>query len=507
MLLAKYKKNLQNTDINKVALRLNKERESYFIKRGEIMALNLFREMAKRVPAYKKFLKKNNFKPSEVKSIKDFHKIPVIDKNNYLRAYPREELCWDGNFKSKSWVISTTSGSTGEPYYFPREDLQDMQYAFTAELYLINNFNIDKKSTLYIVAFPMGAWIGGVFTYEAIKKVSENGKYNLSIITPGISKTEVIKAVKNLGKDFDQIIIGSYGPFLKDIIDDAATYDVNWFDYDIKFVMSAEAISEGFRDYLQKKTGFENIYLDTLNHYGTVDMGTMAHETPLSILIRRLAINDINIFKDIFGDIEKTPTLAQFMPELFYFESNEGRLYCSSYSGIPLVRYDLKDNGDVFSLAMVRQKLQKRNINLDKLIVKEKLSPFVWNLPFVHVFERNDFSVSFFAFQVYPETIKKAFLAKEIQNFVTGKFSMEVKYNDDGRQSLNIHTELRPGVISGEMLNNVVKKEITKYLLADNSEFRKTHEIYGSEIDPKIIFWEYEHEKYFKLGGKQKWIV
>jgi phenylacetate-CoA ligase len=506
MPLVKYKK-IQNTNVNKVLSKLNKSKEGYFSKRGNIMAFSLFKEMSKRVPAYKKFLKKNNFDPNTVKSIKDFSKIPTIDKDNYLKEYPREELCWDGDFRHNSWVISTTSGSTGEPFYFPRQDEQDEQYAFTAELYLLNNFNIDKKSTLYIVAFPMGAWIGGVFTYEAIKTVAESGKYNLSIITPGISKVEVIKAVKNLGKDFDQIIIGSYGPFLKDIIDDASTYGVDWVDYDVKFVMSAEAISEGFRDYLQNKTGFKNIFLDTLNHYGTVDMGTMAHETPLAILVRRLAVGDKDIFRSIFGDIGKTPTLAQFIPEMFYFESDNGRLYCSAYSGVPLVRYDLKDNGDVFTLDSLVKKLKDKGLDLNKLIEKEKLKPYIWNLPFVHVFERNDFSVSFFAFQIYPETIKKAFLNDKIQEFATGKFCMEVNYNNDGRQIFNIHTELRRNMVKEKSMGDIINKEVLAHLLSDNSEFRKTYEMYGDEISPNIIFWEYEDDKYFKVGGKQKWVT
>jgi hypothetical protein len=42
----------------------------------------------------------------------------------------------------------------------------------------------------------MGAWIGGLFTYEAIRRVGENGNYDMSIITPGINKAEVIKAVQ-----------------------------------------------------------------------------------------------------------------------------------------------------------------------------------------------------------------------------------------------------------------------------------------------------------------------
>jgi phenylacetate-CoA ligase len=122
--------------------------EAHWKARGNKMALQLFREMAERVPAYKDFLAKRKFDPASVRTINDFKHIPPVDKDNYLRQYPRKMLCWDGELATKQWVISTTSGSTGEPFYFPRTGLQDDFYALTAELYLRENFRIQDKTTL-----------------------------------------------------------------------------------------------------------------------------------------------------------------------------------------------------------------------------------------------------------------------------------------------------------------------------------------------------------------------
>jgi phenylacetate-CoA ligase len=186
-------------DIKKLLKDLRSVPEKRWIQAGERRALKLFQEMAVRVPAYKDFLRRHKIRSQSVKSLSDFREVPTIDKDNYLRRYPLEKLCWDGKFDTQRWSISTTSGSTGNPFYFPREKSQDMQYAATAELYLRTNFEIHKQSTLYIDAFPMGAWIGGVFTYEAIRIIAERGTYSLSIITPGIDKQEIINSVKNLG--------------------------------------------------------------------------------------------------------------------------------------------------------------------------------------------------------------------------------------------------------------------------------------------------------------------
>lgn len=482
---------------------LKENPEQHFIHRGERKVLRLFREMSERVPAYRDFLKKRKIKPETVRTISDFRQIPCIDKDSYLRAYPRSALVWDGDLKRESWTISATSGSTGEPFYFPRTRKQDEQYALTAELYLRENFRIHKRSTLYVIGFPMGIWIGGVFTFSALSLLAK--RYPLSIVTPGISKIDIIKAVRSLGKDFDQVLIGSYAPFLKDVLDDASEYGLNWQDYRLGFIFSAEVFSEKFRDYLVKKTGLDDVYRGTLNHYGTVDMGTMAHETPVSILIRRRAVADPQLYASVFSDT-KLPTLAQYNPEHFFFEDVGGNLIASADSGIPLVRYDLKDHGGVVGFEDMNSRLNESGLKLQDLTEEAGIADTVWHLPFVYVYERSDFSVSFFAFQIYPETVRKALQDESLEADITGKFTMQVTYTDDGNQCFQVHVELRPRIADTPELAGRIKQRIVSTLLEENSEYRKTHEMYGTRVYPEICLWPYENETHFRPGTKQKWV-
>lgn len=486
--------------------RLHTDPESKWQQRGANRALQQFFAMSQRVPAYKDFLRSRRFSPSSVHGIEDFMKIPAIDKDNYLRKYPKEMLCWDGEFSHGQWVISTTSGSTGQPYYFPREQSQDWQYAVTAELYLRANFQIHKRSTLYIVAFPMGAWIGGLFTYEALKIVAEHGGYELSIITPGIHKQEVINAVKQLGGSFDQIIIGAYAPFLKDILDDGIREGVNWSKYNLGFVFSAEAFTEKFRDYVLRTVKSKDAVRTSLNHYGTVDLGTMAHETPESVLIRRMLVAD-NKLDVLFPERDRQPTFAQYNPELFYFESYGGAMLCTSYSGIPLMRYDLKDYGGVLARSTVHEALATAGYKLPKAIKRAGIDDITWNLPFVYVYERNDFSVSYYAFLLYPDTIRRALQKDELLRSLTGKFTMYVEYNEVGRQNLYVNLEMRHGVEASEKLVDTVTAELHTNLLRESSEYRETHKMIGPEVVPIIKLWNYEDPLYFKTGTKQKWVI
>ena len=478
--------------------------EATWLSRGRQRALVQATTMAASVPAYRSVLARSGIDPASIDEL-GLESLPILDKDSYLRHFQRSDLFYGGTMAGQQWTISTTSGSSGEPYYFPRTAVQDRQYAQSAELYLRNNFKIHKRSTLYIVAFPMGAWIGGVFTYEAIRRVAESGLYNLSIITPGINKIEVIKAIQNLASDYDQVIIGSYAPFLKDIIDDGIRAGLDWKAYNLGFIFSAEGFSEVFRDYVIDRTGLEEPFHSSLNHYGTVDLGTMSHETPLAIFIRRMALARPELYQEIFGQVTKLPTLTQYLPEQFFFENKGLNLYCSAESGIPLVRYDLKDHGGIIRLTEMEAIFARFDIDLRAEAAVAGITS-IWNLPFVYVYERSDFSVSYYAFQVYPQTIRHALQRATFADLVTGKFSMLVEFDADGLQQLIIHIELKSGIKESKDLDHDVNDAISAGLRHDSSEYNIVYEMYGDVVRPKLHYWEYEDETHFKPGTKQKWV-
>jgi phenylacetate-CoA ligase len=491
----------------KLLTRLKKEPESGWIKRGERRALSLFRLMSQRVPAYKDFLKKKKINPEKIKTINDFKSVPTIDKDSYLRTYPLKALCWDGKLAQKRLAFSSTSGSTGQPYYFPREIDQDWQYAICAEAYLRENFEIHKRSTLYVNGFALGVWIGGLFTYQAIRLLAERGNYQLSIINPGIIKKDIVAAVKNIGHHFDQIIIGGYPPFIKDAIDDGLASGLDWKKYQLGFIFSAEAFTEKFRDYIIRKAGLKNAYKDTLNHYGTVDLGTMSHETPLSVLLRRLGVKNKKLYQALFSQVQKQPTLTQFVPELFYFEVEGDDLICSAASGLPLVRYDLKDRGGIFTLSEINRKFTALGFNILEKAKEAGIQKTIWNLPFVYVYERRDLSTTLYGLNVYPETVRGALQNRKVEKAVTGKFTMLTKFDQNLDQYLEINVELKAKIKPTARLKKLVTLLIVDKLRLENSEYRKLYQEIPGRALPKIVFWPYEDSLYFRSGGKQKWVI
>ncbi len=494
---------LENT--NRV-LRLIREKDDVFWSRErERKPLELFHLAARRVPAYKDFLRKNKIAPEKIKTFKDFQLVPPVSKKNYLREYPIEKLCWDGSLK-KPLVWTSTSGSTGEPFYFPRGEELDWQSSVYHELFLENEPSNKNKSTLAIVCFGMGVWIGGLITYQALKKISGHG-YPMTILTPGPNKKEIFESLKKMKGKFDQLVLCGYPPFIKDVVDEASQYGVRWSDWNVKIIFAAEAFSEKFRDYIVGKAGIENKYKDTMNIYGSADLGTMAEETPLSIVAREIALGDREIYKNIFHDASRTPTLVQFNPLFINFDAVGGEIFCTGDSALPLVRYAIGDRGGVLSYGETVNIFKKDIISLKNVARSVGISKTVSELPFLYVYERTDMSTKLYGAIIYAEHVRDALQHNHLSDFLTGKFTMSTEHDRKQNEYLEINVELKPGVKKASAsLKRKVHKIVVENLLIRNAEYRNNYTLLPGRVDPKIILWRHEHPIHFKPGIKQKWV-
>jgi phenylacetate-CoA ligase len=70
-------------------------------------------------------------------------------------------------------------------------------------------------------------------------------------------------------------------------------------------------------------------------------------------------------------------------------------------------------------------------------------------LPFVYVFGRSRFAVSFFGANLYPENIAVGLEQPDVSDWVTGKFVLEVTEDADANRHLAVAVELAPGEDGG----------------------------------------------------------
>src|SRR5262249_11177019 len=124
---------------------------------GAQRALALFQAAAARVPAYRAFLAEAGCDPATIQTPADWAHVPIMDKANYLRRYPLPDLCWDGQLPGLQ-MVSVSSGSTGQPFFWPRGVAQELGATAGFEEIYRYGFRAHERSTLVVVCFAMGTW-------------------------------------------------------------------------------------------------------------------------------------------------------------------------------------------------------------------------------------------------------------------------------------------------------------------------------------------------------------
>lgn len=471
-------------------------------------AIQLFHQAVKDIPAYQKFLANEHFDPASVVDETSFKQIPLITKKNYLTQFDLNDLTWPGE-RRDLMLFSTSSGSTGEPYNFPRDNEISRRYSTLLEPF-IKQSSYGPGKTLFIIGFGMGVWIAGVATLRALEMVAERTKQptTIAILPTGYNKTEIFKALRNLSPQFDQTVIMGYPPFIKELIDEAAEENIDLKKLSVRIVLGAEACTEAFRDYICQQAGVSNVYLDSMNIYGTTEVGALACETPLTVLLRRLAARDTLLFGDMFGQTEKTPTLAQYNSDHLLVESVDSQLVLTTDGVLPLMRYAIGDVGGVFNFSEIVRLLNHYGIDLDREMRLAKINKRLINrnLPFVYVYERADFSVTLHGLNIYPEFIKEALLQPALAGNLTVRFTMSTKFNKHHDQYLEINLELQRGIEPSTALETIVLKQIIKTLIQKSSEFAEVARNHDPERLIRLNLLAKNQPPYFAPGTKHHWV-
>lgn len=466
---------------------------------AESVALSLFHDVAKSVPAYRNFLAEREIKPNSIETFEDFQTLPLITKENYLQPHPLSALCRRGQIDSCD-LIAVSSGSTGKPTFWPRFFTDELQIAIRFEQIFHDSFAADRRRTLAVICFSLGTWVGGMYTTSCCRYLASKG-YPITLITPGNNKEEILRVVEEIGSNFEQIVLLGYPPFLKDVIDTGISRGIEWRQYQIKLVMAGEVFSEEWRNLLGERIGSQNPYYDSASLYGTADAGVLGNETPLSICIRRhLAANPVAA-RTLFGK-SRLPTLVQYDPIARFFEVKDGVLFFSGDNGIPLVRYNISDNGGIITYDAMLEFLAGYSFNPIAELQTEN-DRGARPLPFVYVFGRSNFTVSYFGANIYPENVSVGLEQPEIRDWVTGKFVMQVKEDADKNRFLSIVVELAPGATDNKANPEAVASSILTQLSRLNSEF--SNYVPEQYQMPRVVLAPTGDPEYFPVGVKHRY--
>ncbi|MEU1994981.1 phenylacetate--CoA ligase family protein [Nocardia gamkensis] len=456
-------------------------------------ALDTFRRAAIHVPAYADFLARRGIEPANIRTADDFAALPPMTKAEYLRHYPLRMLLWHGDVASAgTW--SCSSGSTGRPSYWPR-DLVAQEEAI--ELYsrvFRDSFQTRQRSTLLVVGFAMGNWIGGTYTYAAATAMRQRG-HRISTIAPGIEPETILADIAELGPHYDQVVLAGYPPFVKDVLDRAPAEVLR---QNLRILLAGEAITEEWRDYVLDRIGKPGQPGEIRVVYGTADAGIMGCETPTSVAVRRAAGADPALGEALFGEAHPQPTFVEYDAEYRYTEVDaEGRFLFSADTAIPLLRYRINDVGRIFSAAELAAVLDAHGHRLPVRTSTDSCG-------FLALRRRTDVVASFYALEIYPENIRAALEDPDVGPTVTGKFVLVTDTDARFEQTLRLRVELRDGVCPTGGFTALLERKVVDALLRTNSEYRRLHRALGSAAEPRISLHRHGSAG-FETGVKHRW--
>ncbi len=476
-------------------------------------ALALFHKVAADVPAYRAFLAEQGISHNSIQTFEDFGKLPFVTKDNYHKRYPLADLCHKGQLATCD-LIAVSSGSTGKPTFWPRFLTDELQIATRFEQIFHDSFHADTCRTLAVICFTLGTWVGGIYTTNCCRYLASKG-YPVTVITPGNNKEEIFRVVQELGTAFEQVVLLGYPPFLKDVIDSGIARGVEWQQYQIKLVMAGEVFSEEWRSLVGERVGSKNPCYDSASLYGTADAGVLGNETPLSICIRRFLAEHPDASRALFGE-SRLPTLVQYDPLSRFFEvlpipdrdsptsiaAEAGTLLFSGDNGIPLVRYHISDAGGLITYDAMLKFVAEWGFDPVAALQQESTRG-IHRLPFVFVFGRSNFTVSYFGANIYPENVTVGLEQPIIREWVTGKFVLQVTEDADKNRFLSVVVELAPGVEGSEEKREAIASSILSQLLRLNSEF--ANYVPAEYQLPQVMLGPMGDPEYFPIGVKHRY--
>ena len=370
---------------------------------GQLRAERASWRAAKRVPAYRDFLKQAAVDPDDLFPFGILGRLPETDKRNYIDRYGLMERCVGGGVPYPGTTIDESSGSTGTPYNWIRgrreREVAHRNISFFAR------YAFGEGPLVTLNAFSMGAWAAGMnmslgMTRHGIVKS----------IGPDIDK--LLSTLTYLGPSY-RFLISGYPPFLKHLLDEGARRGFPWDRYEIHGLVGGEGMTEELRDVLLER--FRSVY----SGYGATDIEIgMAAESPVSVALRRLARRRPDVREALFGDDPRLPMVFQYNPLIHFLEVNElGEIICTvSRLDLlsPRIRYNVHDEGGPLGFATARERLAAFGFDIERLGERDETAgprgPLPWSrpipLPFLWVNGRRDATISVMGANIYPEDIE-----------------------------------------------------------------------------------------------------
>ena len=422
-------------------------------------AMAAFRRAARKVPAYKKFLKEHNLKPGQVKNMEFFDGIvPITDKDRYVRKYSIESRCTGGKFP-KAGNIDESSGSTGVPTNWIRSVKEEEK--LTKTIRFLFRHIIGEGDYMVISCWSSGAWATGVKFCELVERFA-------LVKNVGTDIDKTIKTLQAFGPDKRYLIAG-YPQYLKELVE---RKELDWKKYRIDMLTGGDGTAIGWEEQIRNELGRKEAKIVSAYGSSDIDIG-VANETPLTQKIRKRCAEDEELCKALFGDPRRVPMLFQYNPMMHYIQNKvvKGKrefviTALDRKIASPKIKYAMHDEGGVLRYKEMMQKLERHGVKVEEDM----------RLPFLYVYGRSDGTISLDGANVFPEQVERSILENKELADRMNNYMIEKAYDKRHKARFIVHIELMKGTRAGPELKRSFGRAILKGLLRLNADYKESYE-------------------------------
>lgn len=451
--------------------------------------IELFHRAYNTCPAYQDFVNERKILPHQIKTVDDFEKIPIMDKKNYIRKYPVSERLIDNRELADSYMVTASSGSTGEPSFWPRDYKIDEFLEKKKEALYEQHFEISKKRTLCINTFALGIWTAGMLTSKLSWGAAKNNK--LTVVSTGTHKENVLLAIRYLSKHYDQVIILGYPPFLLEIVEFLSVSDIDVHELNIKIMYTSDSLSNNGHNYLLSKISRSLDTSSIVGFYAASDTGIIAAQSPFTVRILKEMFNVDSASSDLTHP-SAHKVLFAFDPQVKYLESINNEIIVSSDQPVPLIRYNIHDRGGVISGYQLSEELKNSSVSFDESDLDD------W---YVYILGKTD-SVLLTA-NIYIEDIRYCIENSQMFAKLSGNFKYGVEELDTLRKRLIIKIFLKNVQTLSNEEKNSFEKEFTRNLFKINTDLAA---VASNNFEPIRFIFEQDNENKYD-GFKIKYFL
>ena len=437
---------------------------------GKLKALAVFEKARRGTPAYRQFLAEHPGGRVRFRGLlPDLRRVPVMDKENYVKRYAIEARCRGGRVPGHGVIVDESSGSSGVPTNWVRGKAERRANKRMLEFGLARL--VGPGPHFVINAFAMGPWATGVNITMGLTDVSM-----LKSTGPDVPK--IANTLQFFGPGHRYIVLG-YPPFLK-LLADAAGLD--WAAYDVTMIYGGEGISERMRDYLLAK-GIRRVY----GSLGASDLElNLAAENDFTIGLRNAVLRRPDLAARLLKFPGAVPVIFQFNPADFHLETTAGGellvTLCRPGYLAPKIRYNLHDRGQLIRFPELTRLLAGCGLR------PADLAPVFSDLPLLLHYGRADLAVAYFGCKISPPDVQEALLGVPELAERVASFTLFTSEGPQADKQLRVCFELAEGQPVRPRNDAALSELFFAELRRINQDFRESWRMVPAGQRPQIEF-------------------